>query len=186
MIPRLTISKLTVVVAVVAVNLAAGRALLADEAMLYGVGLSGLTLQLASFRLLRCRGRSRAFWRGFVLAGAATLMSFTWGLAQSAQRSGTLRHRVRYGDLTWTEKVIGFWANCGEGAAQYFQPAPFSISRIGYGPLLGCWYWDPRHRAWVVTAGACGSFVTQMSMALGGGLLARGFAGMRRRLRSSE
>ncbi len=184
---RVTISTLAAVVAVVAVNLAAGRALIADQTMLCGVGLLGLSLQVAFLQLLRCRERSRAFWRGFLLAGTATLVLFTWGLSRPDQRIAERWELERFSrDWNVATRTLVFWACRGRDAAELFQPSPGRayIERDQQGPVLGCLYWEPNHRTWVVMTGACGVFATQLSMSIGGGLLTHWFTGMRRRAQS--
>src|SRR4051812_16850115 len=89
-VPRVSVSKLLVLVAVVAVNLAVGRVLMADEMMLYGVGPMGLALQVAAYRPLRGRGRSRAFSVGFIVSGSAVFVLCVWGFPRPIQSDGEL------------------------------------------------------------------------------------------------
>jgi hypothetical protein len=182
--PRLTIAKLAVLVAVVAVDLAAGRALLAGETLLFGVGLFGLSLQLAAFRFLWSRGRPRAFWLGFLLAGAATLASFLWGLPRPGQYRGPSM-RVSSKD-PWAMKVLGYWAEIGETAAVLYGHPCRRVSWHGEVPWPGRWYSNPKHRIWVLTASACGTFATQLSLAMAGGIPAWWIAGARRRFREGR
>ena len=68
-----------VVVGIAALNLAAVRILfLYNSEMLIGVALIGLALQVGIFRLMRSRGRGRAFWVGFVVCGLTAMMAFVW------------------------------------------------------------------------------------------------------------
>jgi hypothetical protein len=77
--PRVYLVTLMVLVGVAAVNLAAARAIYAHNLdVLIGVCLSGLTLQYGMCRLLRSRGRARAFWAGFVAAGLLATSSYAW------------------------------------------------------------------------------------------------------------
>lgn len=83
--------------AVVAVNLAAGRALVAyDDFLFYGLALMGLALSFAGCRLFRTRGPSRAFWAGFLLFGLAVSSSFAWvfGIVSSVHSSSLYRTPV--------------------------------------------------------------------------------------------
>lgn len=171
--PCVTVSHLVVLVAVVAVNLAVARSLPADEMRLYGVGPMGLALQVAAFRLLRNRGRSRAFWAGFLVSGAAALASFVWGLARPGQGSGELWAFDRLAhEWTWASRMFGFWAGCGKLAAEVLPPLP---KRAGIPRFPGYvwWYDDPNHRLWAESTAAGGLFGTQLAIALAGGLLAR-------------
>src|SRR5947209_18664618 len=69
-LPRFSIGRLMIVVGLIALNLSAVRAFVSIEPwLLIGVAPAGLALQLAAFRLIRSRGRARAFWAGFLAAG---------------------------------------------------------------------------------------------------------------------
>jgi hypothetical protein len=62
------------VVAVVALDCAAGRALWGyHRALLLGVVLTALAVQIGLFRLLLTRERRRAFWAGFVAGGPVAM-----------------------------------------------------------------------------------------------------------------
>ena len=61
-LPRLSVVKLMAVVGVVAINLAAGRALLTyNPPLLVALALPALVLQVALLHLIRRRGRIRAW-----------------------------------------------------------------------------------------------------------------------------
>jgi hypothetical protein len=78
--PRLTLARLMAVVGVIAVDLAAARALyLRDVELALGLALMGLASQFAFLRAIRRRGRARAFWLGFATTGYAAMALFTWG-----------------------------------------------------------------------------------------------------------
>jgi hypothetical protein len=82
--PRLTIATMMCFVGIVAVSLAVGRALFASEPWLAaGVCLAGLAIQVGLFRIVRVRGRSRAFWAGFVVCGTLAASSFAGGMIVS-------------------------------------------------------------------------------------------------------
>lgn len=172
-LPRGSVSWLLVLVAVVGADLAVGRVLLHDELMLYGVGPLGIAWQVAAFRLWGSRGRSRAFWAGFLLAGSAAFATFAWGLTQPPNRSGELWAFGRLShELTWASSFFGFWAGHGKQVAEILRPLPkriFLTRHISYAP----WYDDPRQRIWAVIAGSGGLFLTQLVFAFAGGLLAR-------------
>jgi hypothetical protein len=99
--PRVKIITLMTVVGVVALNLAVGRALYAyDIEILGGSVLIGLSLQMGLIRLIRRRGRARAFWAGFVATGSLAFLTFL--LAMLAQGPGayeTVWYRV------WSEYI---------------------------------------------------------------------------------
>jgi hypothetical protein len=77
--PKVSIRTLMIIVGIASVNLAVGRTLYTHELdVLVGVFLSGLTLQFGVYRLIRGRGRSRAFWAGFVAAGLLATLSYAW------------------------------------------------------------------------------------------------------------
>ena len=84
-IPRVTITHLVILVAVVAVNLAVWLAVFAyDDGLLLGLGLMCLALQLGCFRLISTRGTTRSFWVGFIIFGTAA--SFLCGFIHLSQR----------------------------------------------------------------------------------------------------
>jgi hypothetical protein len=77
---RISIAKVMALVAIIAVNIAAVRALHAyNEEWAEGVVLTGLAVQYATLRAIRGRGSARAFWLGFIAAGAVMMMSFIGG-----------------------------------------------------------------------------------------------------------
>jgi hypothetical protein len=80
--PRLSIGRLMACVGVVALNLAAARALYTYSPMyLYAAALSGLGLQAGLFCLWSSRGRARAFWLGLLMAGSLAMGSCLWAVA---------------------------------------------------------------------------------------------------------
>lgn len=79
--PRLTIRAMMIVVTLVAMNLAAGRALLsADNPMLEALMIPGVVLQLALWRWIRAKDRARSFWAAFLVSGAVVTGSFLWAI----------------------------------------------------------------------------------------------------------
>ena len=78
-VPRPSIAKLMGLVVVVAVDLVAWRALFPYIEHLGSViALSGLSLQVGVFGLIRSRGRDRTFWAGFLASGTLALMTYIW------------------------------------------------------------------------------------------------------------
>jgi len=83
--PRLSIRLLMAIVAVIALNIAAVRVLLAndlytlDRDSLMGAEPTGLTLQAGIYRATISRDRVRVFWLGFLLFGSMAMTSFLWG-----------------------------------------------------------------------------------------------------------
>jgi CDP-diglyceride synthetase len=79
--PQFSIVKLMVIVGVVALDFAAARILLAyNQEMLIGIALGGLVLQVGFFRLIRSRGRGRAFWVGFIVCGLMAMTTLVWAM----------------------------------------------------------------------------------------------------------
>lgn len=78
--PRFTITRMIILIGVLAVNLAAGRTLYSERPdLLLGIAFSGVAIQFGLFLAIRGRGRKRAFWLGFVLSDAVALASFIGG-----------------------------------------------------------------------------------------------------------
>lgn len=75
---RFRISRLMIVVAVVAINLAALRILFMSRRVdvLFGGGLLWATLEIGVFRAIRDRNQSRSFWLGFLGFGSIATLSF--------------------------------------------------------------------------------------------------------------
>jgi hypothetical protein len=76
--PRVTVSNLVALVAVVAVNLTVGRALFVRD--MEAFYFSALTAVAVQFGFVRCRGQGRSFWAGFVVGGSIALGSVFWML----------------------------------------------------------------------------------------------------------
>jgi hypothetical protein len=77
---RITLARLMIVVAVVAVELAAFivacRSGEGETAL--GLAPTGLACQIGMLCAVLSRGRSRAFWSGFVVFGCAMMMTWAW------------------------------------------------------------------------------------------------------------
>jgi hypothetical protein len=75
--PRLSMAKLMAIVAIIALNIAAVRALIFSR-MELAIGLMpfGIVLQFGLLKAIRNRGRSRFFWTGFSILGTAAAASF--------------------------------------------------------------------------------------------------------------
>src|SRR5262249_37389268 len=71
-LPRVSIARLMVIVAIIALNIAATRAFMRWEWS--GLFLIGLALQVGLLGLIRCRIGSRAFWWGFEAFGLASAL----------------------------------------------------------------------------------------------------------------
>lgn len=108
--PRFSVAKLMAVVSLVAVNLAAARALISyDLFLLTGIALPLLTLQVGLHRVICRRGRVRPFWAGFIACGLGAIMSFYWALAfpNGVGRyvdpgTGRVVELIPPGSLAWT------------------------------------------------------------------------------------
>src|SRR5262249_16796812 len=78
---RISLRTLMVVVVLTAVDLTVVRAFWGSKYnVLPGIVGTGLALNAGLFCLLRARGRARAFWVGFLVAGLLTGASFAWAL----------------------------------------------------------------------------------------------------------
>jgi hypothetical protein len=72
---------LMVAIGVVALNLALGRFLYSYHSELPDQMMPGaLLMQLGLVRVVRCRGRARVFWAGFIAFGVPAVHSRGWGL----------------------------------------------------------------------------------------------------------
>src|SRR5262249_3684829 len=99
-IPRLTISELMVVVAVVGLDVAAARGLYAYRSVLMaGMIPTGIAVQFGLLRLVRNRDGDRVFWAGFVAAGLAAMLSFVWALYAPNSRSPLWRLWSAYSEF---------------------------------------------------------------------------------------
>ena len=77
--PRLSMARLMTIVAIIALNIAALRALFFSR-MELALGLMpfGIVLQVGILKAIRTHGRSRHFWTGFSILGTAAAASFIW------------------------------------------------------------------------------------------------------------
>jgi hypothetical protein len=106
--PRVKIITLMTVVGVVALNLAVGRALYAyDIEILGGSVLIGLSLQMGLIGLIRRRGRARAFWAGFVVAGSLAFLTFL--LAERPGAYETVWYRVWSEYIDIAQECLMYW-----------------------------------------------------------------------------
>jgi hypothetical protein len=80
-LPRISIAKLILLVAIIAANLAVGRVLGAYHLVLpIAIALTGLAVQAGAFALIHSRGRRRAFLAGFLVFGSMAMISVIWAL----------------------------------------------------------------------------------------------------------
>ena len=170
-LPRVSIVKLMLIVGIAALNLAAVRILfLYNSEMLIGVAPIGLALQFGIFRLMRSRGRGRAFWVGFVVCGLTAMMAFVWV--------------VRSPGVILVSSTGGYYKE--------YEPPMYSAlcecrdvatERVLY-PILNGLHVDPlAHRdstllrASFMGVNAVSWFLPQLFIALAGGLLTRPIGG---------
>jgi hypothetical protein len=160
--PRVNLWKLSVFVALVAVNLAAGRALYAYTYSTSDIAPMVLALQVAAYRLFRVRGPATAFWTGFMACGLAVLASFIWA-----------------GEY-W---VHGTWIDDPASQANarawglYFRPVNLFIDGVGLDPKV----FAPGNELYRNLLFACTSAPPQFLIAISGGLAARTVARWRGR-----
>ncbi len=79
---RISLRTLMVLVGLAAVDSAIVRATWGSKHhVLEGIALIGLALNAGLLLLIRARGRARAFWAGFLLAGLLAAGSFAWAMS---------------------------------------------------------------------------------------------------------
>jgi hypothetical protein len=151
-----------VVVVVTAVDLTIVRAFWGSKHhVLSGIALTVLVLNGALFCFIRTRGRARAFWAGFLLAGLLAGGSFVWALiypkvsATIIDQATAMRVTLHSGGAPLSDQ----WEN-------YLDFAEESIGNLPSG-------WNPFVKGGFVEllADACIAFAPQLIVALAGGLL---------------
>jgi hypothetical protein len=165
--PRFSIGWLMIVVGLIALNLSAGRVLLAIEPwLLIGVAPAGIALQWAAFRLIGSRGRARAFWAGFLAAGVLAAWSLVGAmLFRTSLNIAINRTTGQYSTLTTpgSRAADQAWA-AWKGYVDFVEdglarlPSTAGILR--------------RHDASAAVAGVVVAFLPQFGIALAGGGLA--------------
>lgn len=156
---RFSIAKMMAIVGIAALNFAAARILFAHNPyLLIGVALTGLSLQVGLFRLIRSRNRIRMFWVGFVAFGSMAMMSFLWGMVFSpttrVMNTGRIIYTSSPGSAMWT-----LWHSYYEFAVWSLEPLPYSGQILGIGGEMP-----------VVTIAVI-SYLPQLLIAAFGGLL---------------
>ncbi len=173
-LPRISISRLMAIVAVVAINVAVGRAVFEhDPEILIGVALLGLAIQGAIVAAFRAK-RGRAFWVGFAVLGAAAIGSFAWGMTLPEELiavavPGQPSRLVNVGTMS----VL--WLDYGSFVADRLEPV---LLGLGMDPNI-----DPNGPTAVAIRGLVWA-LPQLAAALAGGAGAWGImriAGTRRR-----
>ena len=141
--PRLSMAKLMAIVAIIALNIAALRALFFSRMELaLGIMPIGIVLQVGLLKAIRNQGRSRFFWTGFSILGTAAAASFIW---------------AAFFDKSWL----------GIGWISYTLSANAFLR--SYAPGLGLSMYSPNKWIIIVTV-AIICFVPQLAAALIGGL----------------
>lgn len=168
---RFSIAKLMAVIVVIALDLALGR-FVRDYNPWLAIGFlpACLALQLAAWRLIRTRGRSRAFWAGVIVAGGLAALSFAWGFVFS--RSVGIGYNSTTGQIEGVsvpgrlggDEVLALWSEYGEIAESCLKCVPYASD------LVGRDWPDPGFQATVMVI----VLVPQLTIALAGGLLALG------------
>jgi hypothetical protein len=171
--PRFTIITLMCLVGMVAVSLAVGRALYASDPWLpAGVCLAGLAIELGLFRIVRTRGKSRAFWAGFVICGLLAVGSFAWGVVVKSSISPSLN--VSTGEITTLPITVLQRVGLSSWSVwrSYLLLAVLCLNRLPFGSaLMSPDFKDPI----VLATAALMAGLPQLLIALAGGLLARRF-----------
>lgn len=130
--PSLSIANLMVAVVVIALNIAAARALSSHSLlMLIGTAPIGIFLQIGLFRLICGRDRARMFWAGFVAFGSSAMASFIWGtLTPPVARpgSGRMIFASTPGSAMWA-----LWDRYFQFAVASLMPLPGAHWILGIG-----------------------------------------------------
>lgn len=130
-VTRFSVSRLMVLVGIIALNLAAARGLAASsEDLMVGVIPTVLVLQVALFCLIRTRGRRRAFWVGFLMAGLLAVLSLvganqfsgSLALATDAVTGGT--RIVVYDAYFGCKQMDAIWTAYVDTVVQWFPNLP--------------------------------------------------------------
>jgi hypothetical protein len=127
--PRLSISKVMLVVATAAINLGVGRILYDFHPDLpVGMVLNAFALQAAAVILFYRRGKGRAFWAGFLACGLIAMMAFIWGMVFATNTgiaidpaTGSMMKVTIPGSVLWT-----FWS----GYFEFIQTQV--VEKLGY------------------------------------------------------
>ncbi|APW61591.1 hypothetical protein [Paludisphaera borealis] len=169
--PRLPVRTAMFVVAIAAVDFTAIRAIF-GKAMTFGLGLQAmiqtvpiaLSLNFALLRLFHTRGRTRAFWVGFLVCGTIMMASAAWAAltpAGSARSSTGGPNVILHGSTAWWiwNAYFGF---AGDGlralGVNVWSFAPRSLDEPGIG---------------YITIMSLMAFAPQLVIALVGSLAAR-------------
>jgi hypothetical protein len=155
--PRVTVTQLVVLVAVVAVNLVVGRDIFArDVEAFYFSALTAVVIQFGVYNVVRGRGQGRMFWAGFVVGGSLALTSVFWIL--------------RYGNHAPETTTLGriLW-NCWAG---YLTLVHFALSRLPFALKPDM----PPHGIASAVMTSVVFFLPLLSVALAFGLLCRQLA----------
>jgi hypothetical protein len=164
-LPR--IGKLMAIIAVVAIDLAAGRAIVTRSEhfgwnLLWLTALTpiGLTLQVAFFRMVSTRDRSRIFWSGFLAFGMVAMISVIVFLSDPPSETTTIASSGTSVQSYPGSPTARLW-----GA--YFELAYAGLERLRYPYIEHTTDWLSAFTDAVVI------FLPQLLMAWAGGLLAR-------------
>ena len=160
-----------VIVGVAAVDLALGGDLIAYRGLFLVVGIAPGTVavEVGLLMLVTCRGRARAFWAGFVMAGALAATSYLWSMIYGrpvyfAVRNGRLIGRWWGGGQLGSpwNGLANLWHSYALIAAKCVELLPFEHQ-------MKIRWWDSEPKVMVVSALLL--FLPQLLMAVMGGLL---------------
>ncbi len=129
--------------------------------VLEGIALTGLALNAGLFLLFRARGRARAFWIGFLLAGLLAGGSFAWAVSYP-KASATFLDQATGRPVT----IHSSGAPLSDQWESYLNLVEDSIESLpdDWNPFLS-------GKLAGFLADACIAFVPQATVALVGGLL---------------
>jgi hypothetical protein len=159
---RISILLLMLLVGIAAADLALGRAIgRVRPDVLCSLAVSVLVLQYGVYRLVRDRGRSRAFWAGFLAAGCLATSSFAWAVSRP-RVTATIRDQASGTMVTLTSSGAPFarqWDTYLTFADDCLETLPDGFDVLRRGGLL------------LALADAGIAFLPQLLLSLLGGLL---------------
>jgi hypothetical protein len=181
-LPRFSIAELMTVVGIVALDVAASRALLEDNGLLGGVAPMGLTLGIGAYWLIRCRGRVPSFWAGFLAFGAMAMMSFLGAALSRPVDSIAIDPKTGQAVVTTIpgSTIWSLWAGYGRFVFKALEGLTDSEWIIGDGG-------DPHgHDGIPFITKAFILSLPQLVFAVAGGVVARLLVGRVRHLRNQD
>jgi hypothetical protein len=185
--PKVSLVMLMAIVGTAAVDVSLGSDLTAYRPfLLVGVAPGTVAVEVGLLMLVVSRGRARAFWAGFVMAGALAAASYLWSMMYGHSMYIT----VTKGRLTcswWAPGPLGSpWNGLANFWYAYGLLATKCLECLLYLSRIRVRWWDSQLNVLVVSALIL--FLPQLLIAMLGGLLSLVLArmvGIRERRRST-